>query len=140
MRYATAHGSWADPKDLLINLRTAALDKDFKKLDDDAIEAMSQQRISLYETPNGSTPNAPQLTQTTDTKWKEKIAFHLRGLKSPSDYYQRKALFDLRLDEENYEVELMTPTEALEALEVDQGYAAGMDVEGDCRTDGPAGE
>ena len=40
MRYATAHGSWADPKDLLINLRTAALDKDFKKLDDDAIEAM----------------------------------------------------------------------------------------------------
>ena len=40
IRYATAHGSWADPKDLLINLRTAALDKDFKKLDDDAIEAM----------------------------------------------------------------------------------------------------
>jgi len=117
MRYATAHGSWADPKDLLINLRTAALDKDFKKLDDDAIEAMSQQRISLYETPNGSTPNAPKLTQTTDNKWKEKIAFHLRGLKSPSDYYQRKALFDLRLDEENYEVESMTPTEALEALE-----------------------
>jgi hypothetical protein len=117
MRYATAHGSWADPKDLLINLRTAALDKDFKKLDDDAIEAMSQERLSVYETPNGSTPNAPKLSRTTDEKWKEKIAFHLKGLKSPSDYYQRKALFDLRLDEENYEVESMTPTEALEALE-----------------------
>jgi len=117
IRYATAHGSWADPKDLLINLRTAALDKDFKKLDDDAIEAMSQERISLYETPNGSNPNAPKLARATDDKWKEKIAFHLRGLKSPSDYYQRKALFDLRLDEENYEVESMTPTQALEALE-----------------------
>jgi len=117
MRYATAHGSWADPKDLLINLRTAALDKDFKKLDDDAIEAMSQERLSVYETPNGSNPNAPKLSRTTDEKWKEKIAFHLKGLKSPSDYYQRKALFDLRLDEENYEVESMTPTEALEALE-----------------------
>jgi hypothetical protein len=117
MRYATAHGSWADPKDLLINLRTSALDKDFKKMDDDAVEAMSQERISLYETSNGSTPNAPKLALTTDTKWKEKIAFHLRGLKSPSDYYQRKALFDLRLDEENYEVDSMTPTEALEELE-----------------------
>ncbi len=117
MRYATAHGSWADPKDLLINLRTAALDKDFKKLDDDAIEAMSQERLSVYETPKASNPNAPKLSWTTDEKWKEKIAFHLKGLKSPSDYYQRKALFDLRLDEENYEVESMTPTEALEALE-----------------------
>jgi hypothetical protein len=117
MRYATAHGSWADPKDLLINLRTAALDKDFKKLDDDAVEAMAQERLSVYETPNVSNPNAPKLSRTTDEKWKEKIAFHLKGLKSPSDYYQRKALFELRLDEENYEVESMTPTEALEALE-----------------------
>ena len=117
MRYATAHGSWADPKDLLINLRTAALDKDFKKMDDDAIEAMCQERISVYETPNVSNPNAPKLSRTTDDKWKEKIAFHLRGMKSPSDYHQRKALFDLRLDEEDYEVEAMTPTQALEALE-----------------------
>jgi hypothetical protein len=41
----------------------------------------------------------------------------LKGLKSPSAYYRRKALFDLRLDEENYEVETMTPAQALEALE-----------------------
>src|SRR5262249_26854480 len=116
-RYATAHGSWADPKDLLISLRTATLDKDFKKLDDDAVEAMAQERISVYETPNPSDPNVPKLSLTTDPKWKDKIAFHLRGLKSPSAYFQRKALFDLRLDEENYEVEAMTPTEALEALE-----------------------
>jgi len=117
MRYATAHGSWADPKDLLLSLRTSALEKDFKKMDDDAVEAMSQERITMYETPNGASANAPKLAQTTDGKWKDKIAFHLRGLKSPSDYYQRKALFDLRMDEENYEVDSMKPAEALEALE-----------------------
>ena len=59
----------------------------------------------------------PKLAQTQDRKWKDKIAYHLKGLKSPSTYYRRKALFDLRLDEENYEVETMTPSQALEALE-----------------------
>ncbi|HEY9526672.1 MAG TPA: hypothetical protein VIR02_06305, partial [Anaerolineales bacterium] len=33
MRYATAHGSWADPKDLLVSLRTSALEKDFRGMD-----------------------------------------------------------------------------------------------------------
>lgn len=121
MRYATAHGSWADPKDLLINLRTSAMEKDFKKMDDDAIEALGQERVSLYEASAASTSNAPKLTQTRDPKWKDKIAFHLKGLKSPSPYYRRKALFDLRLDEENYEVETMTPAQALEALESIKG-------------------
>lgn len=121
MRYATAHGSWADPKDLLISLRTSALEKDFKKMDDDAVEALAQERVSVYEAANGSAPKISGLAQTQDPKWKEKIAYHLRGLKSPSAYYRRKALFDLRLDEENYEVESMTPTQALEALEAVKG-------------------
>jgi hypothetical protein len=34
MRYASAHSSWADPKDLLIRLRASNVDKDLKKLDD----------------------------------------------------------------------------------------------------------
>jgi hypothetical protein len=117
MRYATAHGSWADPKDLLINLRTSAMERDFKKMDDDAIEALGQERVRVYEASTGSTSNTPKLAQTQDRKWKDKIAYHLKGLKSPSPYYRRKALFDLRLDEENYEVETMTATQALEVLE-----------------------
>ncbi|HLF73481.1 MAG TPA: hypothetical protein VI524_03995 [Anaerolineales bacterium] len=117
MRYATAHGSWADPKDLLIGLRTSAIEKDFKKMDDDAVEALSQERIQVYESSNGSTPDAPKLAQSRDPKWREKIAHYLRGLKSPYPYYRRKALFDLRLDEENYEVDTMTAEDALEALE-----------------------
>ncbi|HEX9331597.1 MAG TPA: hypothetical protein VF896_06900 [Anaerolineales bacterium] len=117
MRYATAHGSWADPKDLLMSLRTSDMEKNFKKMDDDAVEALAQARITIYEGSASPVPDAPKLAQTQDQKWKDKIAFHLRGLKSPSDYYQRKALFDLRLDEENYEIETMTPTQALEELE-----------------------
>ena len=117
MRYATAHGSWADPKDLLINLRTSAMEKDFKKMDDDAVEAMAQERLSVYQTTNGAAPNGPKLAKTTDDKWKDKIAFHIKGLKSLSPYYRRKALFDLRLDEEHYEVETLKPRQALEALE-----------------------
>lgn len=117
MRYASAHGSWADPKDLLINLRTSAMEKDFKKMDDDAIEAMAQERLNVYQGTNGPAPNGPQLARTVDPKWQEKIAYHLKGLRSPGPYYRRKALFDLRLDEESYEVESMKPKEALEALE-----------------------
>lgn len=117
MRYATAHGSWADPKDLLLSLRTSALEKDFKKMDDDTVEALAQERISVYEASRNANMNAPRLTRTTDPKWNDKIEYHLRGLKSPSPYYRRRALFNLRLDEENYEVETMTATQAIEALE-----------------------
>lgn len=113
MRYATAHGSWADPKDLLVSLRTAALEKDFRQMDDDDVEAMSEQRISVYETPEAST--ASKLARATDQKSKERIATHLKGLKSP--YRRREALLDLILDEEKYEIEGMSPSQALEALE-----------------------
>src|SRR5688572_20211472 len=113
MRYATAHGSWADPKDLLVSLRTSALEKDFRRMDDDDVEAMSEQRISAYEAPNPST--ASKLVKATDPKTKERILTHLKGLKSP--YRRREALLDLLLDEEKFEIEAMDPAEALAALE-----------------------
>jgi hypothetical protein len=113
MRYATAHGSWADPKDLLVSLRTSALEKDFRGMDDDDVEAMSEQRISAYETPDPS--KAPKLALAKEQKSKERILTHLKGLKSP--FRRREALLDLILDEEKFEIEAMSPAEALEALE-----------------------
>jgi hypothetical protein len=113
MRYATAHGSWADPKDLLVSLRTAALEKDFRRMDDDDVEAMCEQRISAYETRDPGT--APKLALATDQKSQERILTHLKGLKSA--YRRREALLDLLLDEEKYEIEDMSPAKALEALE-----------------------
>jgi hypothetical protein len=113
MRYATAHGSWADPKDLLVSLRTSALEKDFRRMDEDDVEAMSEQRISAYESPDPST--APKLARATDQESKERIVTHLKGLKLP--YRRREALLDLLLDEEKYEIEAMSDSAALEALE-----------------------
>ena len=114
MRYATAHGSWADPKDLLKSLRTSALQKKFRLIarDEDAVEAMSEERLATYESPDPS--RAPRLALATDEKWKAKIATHLQGLRSA--YRRSHALFELLLDEENYEIEALDPANALERL------------------------
>ena len=118
MRYASAHGSWADPKALLISLRTADLAQDLKKLDDGAISALCQKELAVYEAPAGlgSAFRAPSLSKTTDPDWKDKIAYHLKGLRSLSPGTRLNALLNLRLDEENYEVDSMTPEAALDAL------------------------
>ena len=114
MRYATAHGSWADPKDLLKSLRTSSLQKKFRLIarDEDAVEAMSEERLATYESPDPS--SAPKLALATDEKWKAKIATHLQGLRSA--YRRSHALFELLLDEENYEIEALDPANALERL------------------------
>lgn len=114
MRYATAHGSWADPKDLLKSLRTAALQKKFKMIarDENTVEAMSEERLAAYESPDPT--KAPKLALETDEKWKAKIATHLQGLRSP--YRRSHALFELLLDEEGYEIDAMDPAKALEML------------------------
>ena len=112
MRYATAHGSWADPKDLLKSLNTSALEKEFRGMDDNAVEGLCDQRLAVYESPNPAT--APKFALASDEKSKAKISTHLKRLKLP--YSQRDALFELLVDEENYEIESMSPTEALEML------------------------
>lgn len=115
MRYQSAHGSWADPKDLLINLRSAAIAEDLKKLDEGAIAAAAEKTRAAYANP-ALIPNAPKLTKASEPEWKEKIAHHLRGLASVSASAQRSALLNLRIDEENYEIESLAPDAALEAL------------------------
>jgi hypothetical protein len=114
MRYATAHGSWADPKDLLKSLHTSALEKEFKGLDDNAVEGLCDQRLAAYESPNPAT--SPRLALSTDEKLKAKIATHLKRLRLP--YSKRNALFELLVDEENYETDSLSPAEALEELQV----------------------
>lgn len=113
MRYATAHGSWADPKDLLTSLRTSSLEKDFRKMDDDAVEALIEERLAVYETPDPA--RAPKLALATDTDWQKKVEVHLQKLKRPYD--RRDALLGLFLEEQRYEIESLSPAEALAALE-----------------------
>lgn len=117
MRYASAHGSWADPKDLLVSLRTMNAAQDFKKMDDDAIQALCQQKILVYESPATATGKVPPLATAKDPAWRDKIALHLRQIKSIGPSYRRQGLLDLRLTEESYEVELMSAEQVKEAFE-----------------------
>jgi len=117
MRYASAHGSWADPKDLLVSLRTMNAAQDFKKMDDDAIQALCQQKILVYESPATATGKVPPLATVKDPAWRDKIALHLRQIKSIGPSYRRQGLLDLRLTEESYEVELMSAEQVKEAFE-----------------------
>ncbi len=113
MRYATAHGSWADPKDLLKSLRTSALEKDFRKMDDDAVEALCEQRLAAYESPNPA--SAPKLALATEPRLRTKISTHLKRLERT--YNRRDALFELLIDEQGYEIDALDPAEALKDLE-----------------------
>jgi hypothetical protein len=114
MRYQTAHGSWADPKDLLKTLRLPERDRWFRGLKTDVVDALSQERLSAYEAPDPA--RSPKLALTTDQRWKEKIATHMRELALP--HKRREALSELLADEESYEIDSMSPAEALEALKV----------------------
>ncbi|HSL31825.1 MAG TPA: hypothetical protein VK900_21660 [Anaerolineales bacterium] len=113
MRYATAHGSWADPKDLLKSLRTSALEKDFRRMDDDAVEALCEERLAVYESPNPA--SAPKLALANDPKSKAKVSTHLKRLERT--YNRRDALFELLIDEQGYEIDTLDPAEALKELE-----------------------
>lgn len=124
MRYASAHGSWADPKDLLANLQTSGMEKEIKGLDEDAIEALCREKLECYE-PSGAASSVPavqkpKLAQATDPEWKGRVAQHVkrikRALEIDSPSLQRNGLVDLRIDEGSFEVDAMSRAEVFEAL------------------------
>jgi hypothetical protein len=124
MRYASAHGSWADPKDLLANLRILSIDKELKAMDEDAVEAFCREKLESYE-PNGSVPAGtigarPKLSRTTDSEWKERVEGHVkrirRAIEINSPSHQRSALVNLRTDESNFEIDSLEPAEVYEQL------------------------
>lgn len=124
MRYASAHGSWADPKDLLANLHATEIEKDMKSIDEDGVEALCREKLECYE-PSNTTPAAPiqqrpKLAQAIDPEWKERIAGHVKRIKQAlemdSPYRQRNALVNLRIDEGSYEIDTMKSSEIYEAL------------------------
>ena len=126
MRYQSAHGSWADPKDILLSLRIKAIESEIKRGGEDAIQAMCEEKYQSYKSPvqassspdvSGEKPQRPKLASTIDKRWQQKIAYHLRGLDPTRPYGRRKALLDLRIDEESYEIEQLTDKQALEELE-----------------------
>ena len=121
MRYASAHGSWADPRELLLNLRSSLLEDEFKSLvRQDDIDARCAAVKALYEMPDlqdnipGGEP--PRLARAREREYWERIDGFLEDLESPHLYERLRALRNLRQEEYKYEVEKMDSTEVLEAL------------------------
>jgi len=114
MRYASAHGSWADPKDLLVRLRAPDVEEEVKNMDDETVARECAERVAAYEGTNG-TPR-PRLADATEKEWTQKIGWYLPNLKSNSPNTRRRGLTDMRKTEEAYEIMHRPTQEALGEL------------------------
>ncbi len=112
MRYKSAHGSWADPKDLLIRLRVEEVKKAQAALSDADVAAKCAEKISQYE---GA--NKIGLAAATEKVWKDKAAMHLKGVKANGPKPKRAGLAALTEEEARYEFTTMTTDQALAELE-----------------------
>jgi hypothetical protein len=114
MRYKSAHGSWADPKDLLVRLRLDEVKKSQATLSDADVAAQCTQKIAQYE---GNDLNKPALAKAAEKAWKDKVAMHMRGVKASGPKTRRAGLAALAEEEARYEFLTMTTDQALAKLE-----------------------
>ena len=114
MRYKSAHGSWANPKDLLVRLRVEEVKKAQAALTDADVTAKCAEKIAQYE---GTDANKPALAKATDKAWKDKIALHMQGVKANGPKTKRAGLAALAEEEAKYEFLTMTTDQALAKLE-----------------------
>jgi hypothetical protein len=114
MRYASAHGSWADPKDLLVRLRAPDIEEEVKNMDDEAIAKLCAEKVAAYEGSNGV--SRPKLADATEKEWTQKIGWYLPNVKSNSPSTRRRGLTDLRKAEDAYEIHSKPMDEVLKTL------------------------
>ena len=114
MRYKSAHGSWADPKDLLVRLRVEEVKKAQAALSDADVAAKCAEKIAQYE---GNDANKPTLAKATEKTWKDKVALHMQGVKANGPKTKRAGLAGLAEEEARYEFMTMTTDQALAKLE-----------------------
>ena len=125
MRYQSAHGSWADPRDLLASLRTKAVEQEFKRASTDAIDALCDQKYLCYKSALSGEQvltaaegeSLPGLALAKEPVWRARAEFHLKTLDPAKGYYRRKALLDLRLTEEDYDISRLTDPQITDELE-----------------------
>jgi cation transport regulator ChaB len=114
MRYKSAHGSWADPADLLARLRVSKIEEEVKALDDAAIAKICQDKIAAYAGQGGGPK--PLLATATEKAWKQKVGWYMPNLKSPNPSTRRRGLTDLRKAEDEYETKSKPTQEVLDTL------------------------
>lgn len=114
MRYASAHGSWADPRDLLVQLRLVEIDKEVKAVVDNAEAArLCDELVAKYE----GAGTRSGLAASTEKVWRDRVARHMQSLKSAGISYRRIGLAGLRAEEVRYEYMTMPTEAALTKLE-----------------------
>jgi hypothetical protein len=115
MRYKSAHGSWADPKDLLVRLRAGEVKKQQAGLSDAEVAARCKEKIAQYDP--SFTGVKPKLAFATEKVWKDRIAMHMQGVKANGPQSRRIGLDGLAGEEAKYEFMSMTTDQALAKLE-----------------------
>lgn len=114
MRYKSAHGSWADAKDLLVRLRIDEVKQAQAKLTDADVTKQCAEKIAQYE---GTSSNKPALANATDKTWKDKVAMHMKGVKANGPKTKRAGLASLVEEEVRYEYMTMSSDQASATLE-----------------------
>jgi hypothetical protein len=114
MRYASAHGSWADPKDLMIRLSVLDVERELTPLDDAEIEKRCKEKIAVYESTDGA--NKPKLALATEKEWTDKIQLDLTSVKASGPKTRRTGLIALQTDEVTYEIKSLSTEDALQKL------------------------
>ena len=114
MRYASAHSSWADPKDLLTRLRTPDVENKVKAMDDAAVEKMCKEKIAVYESTNGAAK--PKLALAQEKEWKAKVSYSMANVKAPGPKTRRVGLSALLVHELAYEIKSWPTAQALQEL------------------------
>ncbi len=114
MRYASAHGSWADPKDLLVRLRAPGIEAQIKALDDAAVEKLCAEKVAAYESTDAGVK--PKLAEAQEKEWRDKIGWYLPQCKSNGPKTRRQGLIDLSKTEDAYEIVSKPAEEVLDIL------------------------
>jgi hypothetical protein len=114
MRYSSAHGSWADPKDLMVRLRAPKIEQEIQALDDATVEKLSREKVAAYEIP--TVVPKPKLAGAQEKEWRDKIGWYLPSLKVRDPKMRRQGLMDLTKAEDAYEIVRKSTQEVLGAL------------------------
>jgi len=114
MRYASAHGSWADPRDLLARLHAPLIEAEAQGLDDAEVENLCAEKIAAYGA-TGAAPK-PALALAEEKEWRDQIGWYLPQCKSNNPRDRRQGLIALRKVEDAYALMRKSSEEALELL------------------------
>lgn len=114
MRYASAHGSWADAKDLMVRLRALKIEQKISAFDDAMVEKLCLEKVTTYETPVGD--SKPKLAGAQEKEWQDAIRRHMLNIKSENPFWRRQGLLELSKAEVAYEILGMSTQKILKTL------------------------